>query len=556
MSRYRLSNSRSVLAVSTFLAVILLTLAMGEWPNLYRFAAGGSGAGAGFHTPLRLDDDVMISLRTGYMLGETGKPSMNRTDVAQPSTSYAIPYLYSLLLHGFSRESAIYVYALLGLISVALTMCLIVLYASSDVLGVIVAAALCLTSTHLLYGLGGWDHLFQGLFLTAATCLSLSQNVRPRRAFIVALLLVLGTVFRPDGGLLALGILATLWFSTLRWKVLLSGIIPYIALMGLVLAINYHQFDHVTPTTARLKIGGAPSLGYILHYILANGLLSYSALTLFAGLILLLLAYHIPAAHRQVIPIVIGCVATVSFALYNSDYFPGARMVWSSTCVLGATFAVLAPRTIFPEVQGAKSSWSQASSLVRLILAAYVVVIAVGITAVAMRRRVQEATISSQRAETSPVAQQYVIAHWINSNLQPKDGSIGFFYLGVSYDLPSFEVADFLGKADESIATLKAQQGPPGHNKWDLDRTLTKWKPQAIVPPGPVDPNLPETKENSHKHAPDLLLNQEIAAGFRYCYVQASDLGVIDRWGFFVRKDIAVRHVGELRCSEDPSQKR
>ncbi len=556
MSGYFSSGrSRGVPALATFVVVLLLTLSMGDWPNLYRFAASGSGARADIHAPLRLDDDVMVSLRAGSMLRETGKPSMNRSDVAQPSTSYAAPYLYSGLLHFFSRESAIDVYALLGLLSVALTMCLIVLCSASVIRGVMLVAALCLTTTHLLYGLGGWDHLFQGLFLTAAACLSLSKGVRPQRAVVIALLLVLGTVFRPDGGLLALGILASLWVETRRWRVLFAGVIPYAAVMGLVLAVNYHQFGHLTPTPARLKIGGAPSLGYMLHYIGANGVLSYSALTLFAVLLLLVLAYRIPAMHRQTIPIVVACVVTVSFALYNSDYFAGARMVWTSTCVLAAVFGMLAPRLDYVEVHGAKSAWLQAPPVVRPILVAFVVVVAVGVTAGAVRRRIQEATITSQRVETSAVAQQYVIARWIDANLQPKDGPIGFFYLGVSYEVPSFEAADFLGKADEAIATLKAKQGPPGHNKWDLDRTLTKWKPQAIVPPGPVDPNLAETRENSHRHAPDLLLNQQIATDFQYCYVPASEFGVVDRWGFFVRDDIAAQHAGQLRCSRSVGER-
>jgi hypothetical protein len=187
-------------------------------------------------------------------------------------------------------------------------------------------------------------------------------------------------------------------------------------------------------------------------------------------------------------------------------------------------------------------------------LVACAVLAAVGITIVAVRRKIQEATITSGLVEKSAAAQQYVIARWINESLQPNDGPIGFFYLGVSYELPAFEVADFLGKGDEAIATLKVRQGPPGHNKWDLDRTLAKWKPQAIVPPGPVDPNLAETRENSHKHAPDLLLNQQIAMGFQYCYVPASEFGVVDKWGFFLRDDIAARHSGELRCSQPPAE--
>ena len=550
--------NKTLLALSTFLIVILFTFSTADWPTLYRFAVGQSSAGhrAALHIPLRLDDDVMISLRAGYILEETGKPSLNRSDLAQPSTSYATPYLFSWLLRCVGKDLAIYLYALLGLVCVALTMCCLVHYSESRVRGMILVAALCLTTTHLLYSLGGWDHLFQGLFLTAATCLSLTNPDRPKRALLIALLLALGTLFRPDGVLLALGILASLWFSTHRSRVFLSGLLPYLIIMGVALAINYHQFGHLTPTPARLKIGGAPSLGYILHYIFANGILSYSALTLFVILLVLSFGSRLFTSHRQTIPIVFACVLTVGFALYNSDYFAGARMVWSSACVLAATLACLAPLN-FPgleesQVRNATSYWRSQPAM-RLLLVIYVLLVASGVTVTAIRQKIQKATISPQQLETSAVAQQYVIAHWINTNLHPQDGSLGFFYLGVSYDLPSFEIADFLGKGDEAIATLKAKQGPPGHNKWDLDRTLTKWKPQAIVPPGPIDPNLPDTRENSYRHAPNLLLNSRIVNGFQYCYVPALEFGVVDKWGFFLRNDIAVQHTNQLRCSHADS---
>src|ERR1700693_3238315 len=89
--------NKALCAASTFLIVILFTFSTADWPTLYRFALGQNPPGhwAALHVPLRLDDDVMISLRAGYMLAETGKPSFNRSDVAQPSTSYATPYLFS-----------------------------------------------------------------------------------------------------------------------------------------------------------------------------------------------------------------------------------------------------------------------------------------------------------------------------------------------------------------------------------------------------------------------------------------------------------------------------
>jgi len=232
-------------------------------------------------------------------------------------------------------------------------------------------------------------------------------------------------------------------------------------------------------------------------------------------------------------------------------------MVWSSTCVFAATFACLELPLNFPKLEESQvckaALYWRSQPTMRLILVIYMVLVASGVMITAVRQRMQEATISAQRLEASAVAQQYVIAHWINTNLHPEDGALGFFYLGVSYDLPSFEIADFLGKADEAIATLKAQQGPPGHNKWDLDRTLTKWKPQAIVPPGPIDPNLPDTRENSYRHSPNLLLNSRIVNGFQYCYVPAREFGVVDKWGFFLRDDIAVQHANQLRCSHADS---
>jgi len=88
--------------------------------------------------------------------------------------------------------------------------------------------------------------------------------------------------------------------------------------------------------------------------------------------------------------------------------------------------------------------------------------------------KVRSAAVSKASLYTSPTAQQFVISKWIEKNLDPKDGAIGFYYLGVSYHLPTFEIADFLGKADEVIAISSVKWGPPGHNKWDTEKTLGK----------------------------------------------------------------------------------
>jgi hypothetical protein len=166
-----------------------------------------------------------------------------------------------------------------------------------------------------------------------------------------------------------------------------------------------------------------------------------------------------------------------------------------------------------------------------------------------MAQRHTSAVISQNSFYESKTAQQFFISQWMAKNLSPTDGPIGFFVLGVSYDLPRFEIADFNGKADELIATLKARHGGmPGHNKWDVSKTLDKWNPQAIMPGGPIDPTRPETRANSLTHAPYLLSNSKIVGEYAYCYVPDSAAGMPDKWGFYVRRDIATRHLDQLRC--------
>src|SRR6185312_2740070 len=232
----------------------------------------------------------------------------------------------------------------------------------------------------------------------------------------------------------------------------------------------------------------------------------------------------------------------------NSDYLSGARMIWSAVCVLAVLIAVLSPALLpsfkhrikvlldispayRPQPPTSSSSYATAGSRAFL---AFMAIVVVGSVASLMAQRHESAVISHKSFYESKTAQQFFISRWIANNLAPSDGSIGFFVLGVSYDLPQFEIADFNGVADESIATRKAGKGMPGHNKWDVNTTLEKWNPQAIVPGGPIDPTRPETRENSLTHAPYLLSNSKITGGYAYCYVPDSDTGTRDQWGFYV----------------------
>jgi hypothetical protein len=256
------------------------------------------------------------------------------------------------------------------------------------------------------------------------------------------------------------------------------------------------------------------------------------------------------------------CLVTAAIALYNSDYLSGARMIWTPVCVVAVLIAVSSPALFSSSKhrlkelldiapiyrhQPSASPSPYATAGFRAFLA-FMTVVVIGSLASLIAQRHKSAVLSQNSFYESPTAQQFFIAQWIASNLTPSDGSIGFFHLGVSYDLPRFEIADFNGVADESIATLKAKNGMPGHNKWNVSKTLDKWNPQAIIPGGPIDPTRPETRANSLSHAPYLLSNSKITGEYAYCYVPDSDVGMSDKWGFYLRKDIATRHLDQLRC--------
>jgi hypothetical protein len=565
LSLPRVANDKRLAAVLTFAFACIFTVACATWPDIYGFART-SQPGTPRHlltSPVRLSDDVMISLRSSYILLERGIPAFNRIDVAQPSTSYIAPYLFASLLKLLRPNVAIVFYALLGLFSVAGTAAVIVWYSRSTTNALLLVLLLLSTSTHLTFALNGWDHLFQGFSLAFATALSLKPGMTSRRMFAVSFLLVLGTLFRPDGLIISLGILAVLFLSSSRTRqFILFGAAPYILLAGAAFALNLHQFGHFTPTTARLKFGAAPSLGYILKYIVANGILSYSALTLLAMLTVFYFAFSRTMPGVKGLIVISCCLLTAAIALYNSDYLSGARMIWSPVCGVAALIAVSSPALfssskrrpkelldIAPiySSQPSASPSPYATAGFRAFLA-FMAVVVIGSLASLIAQRHESAVISQNSFYESKFAQQFFISQWIASNLAPSDGSIGFFVLGVSYDLPRFEIADFDGVADESIATLKVKSGMPGHNKWDVSKTLDKWNPQAIVPGGPIDPTRPETRANSLNHIPYLLSNSKITGEYAYCYVPDSDVGMPDKWGFYLRKDIAMRHLDQLRC--------
>ncbi|MGC4062858.1 MAG: hypothetical protein QM749_19275 [Aquabacterium sp.] len=549
----------------------LITSLYGVWPEIFSFGGPADQGILGklLHSPLHTSDDVMISLRSGAMLRELGLPAFNRHDLAQASTSYASPYVFALLLGFMPENLAVGVYTLLGLLAVALTLWGIVWFAQSPSTALLLGVGLLFTRTNLMYGMTGWDHLFQAMFLTLATGLILQppKAAHPVKVLVASVSLALACAFRPDSIIIVLTLLGVLYVRSKRQPItfFVCGLLPAVSLIGLLLWLNLAQFGTLTPTTARLKLGAAPSLSYALGYFFENAALSYTALALLLVMVAAYLFFRAQWSRNHEAPIVGACVITATIAMVNSDVFQGARMIWAPACVMATLTAMSAPvlfdieslsKRLLRRLQPAQISPSRLMVL-RIVTMVFAALLLGGSLVSALKNKWREATVSAQAIAQSPTAQQYVVTNWMNTHLQPADGPIGFFYLGMSYHLPQFEAADFLGKADEMIARSKVKWGPPGHNKWDIDRTLDKWHPQAILPPEISDPHLAPlvssaeaalSTRRSYGFAPDLLLNARISQEYAYCYVPDMGPTISDKWGFFLRKDLAAKHSDELHC--------
>lgn len=342
-------NNRLTICSLVIFVTSVFTLLYAHYPEIYLFATDPmqSPIERLLTAPIHLSDDIMISLRTGYILNETGIPAFNRNDIAQPSTSYLIPYIYGTLLKVMSNSIATIAFSVLGFLSVLIVFITLIITSKSLSNGLILVAALCLTTTHSLYVLNGWDHLFQSAFLSVGTALVLKSKNSVFAYLVAATCLAIGTFARPDGIIISSFIILSAYLLNLsRFRVSLSLVLPFIVLIALGLFINFLQFSEFTPTTARLKIGASPSIIYSTTYLLKNGVFSFSSISMIVILLILYVSQRHLWSNRALIPIFLGCSLVSLFAAFNSDVFEGGRMFWTSACVMAVALTGSAPKLV------------------------------------------------------------------------------------------------------------------------------------------------------------------------------------------------------------------
>ena len=553
-----------VLAVAAITGVAAAyTLLVGAWPQIFTFATDPSAGIMSrlLSAPVHLADDVMVTVRAGEMILQIGAPAFNTSDSAQAATSYLAPYLAAALIAVLPFNLGVTAFGLVGFAAVIGTYAIIAWKARSLINAAILVAALTLTVTNAEFALTGWDHLLQGFLLAGAVALSLSSPLDRKRLFTVSALAGLAVLARPDGAIIATAVLIVCFVTVgrERRRALLPLLGPAVVLIGGFLLLNFVQFGFLTPTTARLKAGAAPSVTYMWDYLYANGVATYTA----ASLVVILTVVSVITWKRirsvHVSLIMASALITAAVAAVNSDFFPGARMFWTPAVVMATALAITLPAIFragpalpLDDSGSISTGWSRAAE--RILVAGVVGALLIGAVVVGLER----AVVSKEALIGSRTAVQFLATVWIRANLDPSEGSIGVFYAGEAAHLPNYEAADFLGKGDEEIAVLEPQWGPPGHNKWDIDLTLDKWGPQAILSTIDQDPQASgsdalaaEWRERqwTHGYLADLITNETIRSDYRYCRV-TDPSGFVDvSVDVLLRTDAIAQLESDVTCS-------
>ncbi len=543
-----------------FLAACVILL-ISIWPESYIFSTPKDSniIQRLIHSPIHLHDDVMISLRSGYILNKIGIPSFNISDLSQPSTSYFAPYLYSFLIKLFPKNLSIIIYSFLGFISVLLTFSIIIFNSKSTLNGILTIIGFVISSTSINFTLLGWDYLFQTFFLLLGVYLYFNENSKKFKFILIGIILAFSFLWRADGIIIASSILFLIGMEGLKSRKILNflyAVIPFISIIIPFLISNYLSFGYFTPTTARLKIGASPSWKYSFDYFLNNTILDFSVITIFLTLVIVYLSFLNGKKNYQTNLIFLAACATSFIASLNSDVFIGGRMYWASACTLGFIICKKADSLI--KVYDFNLIFLK--NFFNGLIFSFLILSIFFSTLGAFKNKYSKSAISLHEVNSSYTASQFAVTKWINNNLNPEDGSIGIFFLGISYHLENFSIADFLGKADEKIAQSNIRQGPPGHNKWNIYDSLDKWNPQAILPPNPLifinkdtikdaKINL-NNKNNIESFSDSLYGNKRILKNYSFCFINPNVKGHVDTWGLLIRNDILLKNNQTASCRQ------
>lgn len=151
-----LTDTSAIVYVYAAFLMALFAFSFCTLPNFillddyYKFDTPSLSSLIKFNLPraqITLDDDIMIAMRAGYMIHETGAPQYNLSDLAQPSTSYLSPYVFYLLDMILPRSQSPFFYGLLYLFAALTSLLLIYKSARIKSNAILLIILFLLTST-------------------------------------------------------------------------------------------------------------------------------------------------------------------------------------------------------------------------------------------------------------------------------------------------------------------------------------------------------------------------------------------------------------------------
>lgn len=496
-----------------------------------------------------LNDDVMIGLRAARNLALGHGPYFNPGERVAAVTSLSWPNLLAPLFGIFSAERAILAATTL---SIALTLGIFALIAATarTAIAAMLALALMATSRSLVeYAPSAWEHIPQALFATAGLLAILGRIPAFGRYGLEAGLLLLAAafLFRVDTAPML-----TIPAACFLWRLVRAPRLANCALLAVLAAVPaaqllLHQaiYGDIVPNTYHLKVGGeAAGVADGLAYLATNVVVGGNAALVLALAALTLPAWRTLTASER---IVLGaCAAQVVYIVaIGGDVFSHGRffLVIQPIVTLLLAERLVAAAAAMPRRAGHDAT----ASLAAMLVAATLVAATYHDTARSDGHRPLYGAGPALGLEPEAVRSQVALAPVIRAHIRPEDGQVGLFWLGaLSYYLPEFAAADFLGKADPVIARTPVHWGPVGHNKWDFAWSLRE-RHVAVVPfPPPLDPaearRIVESRRGIGAFAA-FQLDPAVAAG--YTYLSAARLGQNHGWGLYVRNDLVGRFAPE-----------
>jgi hypothetical protein len=456
-----------------------------------------------------VDDDVMITLGVAKRFLANQNTRFNDGDSAQAATSYILPILSSPLFF-MPDLYAVLIFSFFGFLSIYLCWLIIVkgsdLKTKSNLILVVF-----LNTTISSYMLTGWEHVHQALLILLAWYFTLYKD-GIRYYLIIGMLSALAILMRIDSIFIIGALYLYIFTSNNKNKII------YTCLSGLAVGLFYlyfqlSWFDYITPTTARLKTGFSIDIFYNIKYVLTM-LISGSCFIYILYFIFSLL--NKTKLKKETYFILSGVIINLIYAFLVSDAFQYGRMYLASFIIL--TFAFI--------------------KIERLNVNTNIIILTVILSFSnagyeLLKERVRTPAITATES-------QYILSREIKNLFNPDDGAIGLFYLGtISFALPNFQIADFLGKADEEIAQLEAIKGQPiGHNKFDPGKTIEKWN-VAVVPfdvstaNSDIEKSIKAIENQSIYFFWHLAKMELISRGYVFCQPNKE----LD-WGFYVRSDL------------------